>query len=251
MATTKHYLTFLLSILFVQALVGAASGQTADEVVEKHLAAMGGREALGKLTSRHSTGKVSVTTEAGTIPGSVEIYVKAPNKSRVNIQLDLSAMGAGEMTIDQRFDGAAGFMLNSMQGDSAITGNQLENMRNNVFPSALLNYKDAGTKIEVLPKEKVGDKDALVLLMTPKSGSAVRMFLDPETYLIARTIAKINSPQMGGDIEQTIDLSDYRAVDGVKVAFHLVNTNPMQSLTITLDKVEHNVPIDDAMFVKK
>lgn len=251
MATPRHRLTFVLSILLVPGLVGAASAQTPDEVVEKHLAALGGREALGKLTSRKSTGKVSVTNDAGTIPGSVEIYAKAPNKSRVNIKLDLSAMGAGDMVIDQRFDGTAGYMLNSMQGDSEITGNQLENMRNSTFPSPLLNYKEAGTRIEVLPKEKLGDKEALVLLITPKAGSVVRMFLDPETYLIVRTVAKINSPQMGGDIEQTIDLSDYRPVDNVKVAFHVVNSNPMQSLSISFDKIEHNVPIDDAMFVKK
>jgi outer membrane lipoprotein-sorting protein len=251
MATPRHRLTFVLSIFLVAGLVGAASAQTPDEVVEKHLAALGGREALGKLTSRKSTGKVTVTNEAGTIPGSVEIYAKAPNKSRVNIKLDLSAMGAGDMVIDQRFDGTAGYMLNSMQGDSEITGNQLENMRNSTFPSPLLNYKEAGTRIEVLPKEKLGDKEALVLLITPKAGSVVRMFLDPETYLIVRTVAKINSPQMGGDIEQTIDLSDYRPVDNVKVAFHVVNSNPMQSLSISFDKIEHNVPLDDAMFVKK
>jgi outer membrane lipoprotein-sorting protein len=251
MATHRHYLMLVLSIFLVLGLIGAASAQTPDEVVEKHLAALGGREALGKLTSRKSTGKVTVTNDAGTIPGSVEISAKSPNKSRVNIKLDLSAMGAGDMVIDQRFDGAAGYMLNSMQGDSEITGNQLENMRNNVFPSPLLNYKDAGTRIEVLPREKLGDKEALVLLITPKAGSAVRMFLDPETYLIVRTVAKINSPQMGGDVEQTIDLSDYRPVDNVKVAFHVVTSNPMQSLSISFDKIEHNVPIDDAMFVKK
>jgi len=241
----------VLSIFLVLGLIEAASAQTPDEVVEKHLAALGGREALCKLTSRKSTGKVTVTNDAGTIPGSVEIYAKPPNKSRVSIKLDLSAMGAGDMLIDQLFDGAAGYMINSMQGDSEITGNQLENMRNNVFPSPLLNYKEAGTRIEVLPKEKLGDKEAIVLLITPKAGSAVRMFLDADTYLIVRTVAKINSPQMGGEIEQTIDLSDYRPVDNVKVAFHVVNTNPMQSLSISFDKIEHNVAIDDAMFVKK
>jgi outer membrane lipoprotein-sorting protein len=249
--TRIHHLTLLLAILFLPALVPAASGQTADEVVEKHLAALGGREALGKLTSRKTTGTITVATEAGDIPGSAELYVKQPNKSRAFMKLDLSAMGAGEMTIDQRFDGSTGSMMNSMQGDTAITGNQLENMRNNVFPSALLNYKAAGTKVELQDKAKLGDKDAIVLLITPKSGSPIRMFLDPDTYLIARTVTTINSPQMGGDVETIVDLSDYRAVDGVKVPFHVVNSNPMQTLTIKVDKVEHNVPIDDAMFVKK
>lgn len=247
----KQCLMFVLPVLLVPVLMGTASAQTADEVVEKHLAAVGGREALGKLVSRKSTGTVSLSTQGGDIPGSIEIYAKAPNKSRAYMKFDLSAMGGGEMTLDQRFDGTTGFTLNSMQGESQITGNQLDNMRNASFPSALLTYKETGIKIELLPKEKLGDKDAIVLLMTPKTGSAVRMFLDPETYLVARTVTKINSPQMGGDIEQTVELSDYRAVDGVKVPFQVVNSNPMQSLTIRLSKVEHNGALDDSMFVKK
>jgi hypothetical protein len=31
----------------------------------------------------------------------------------------------------------------------------------------------------------------------------------------------------------------------------VVTANAMQTLTIALDKVEHNVAVDDAMFVKK
>ena len=37
----------------------------------------------------------------------------------------------------------------------------------------------------------------------------------------------------------------------MKVAFRVVTSNPAQTLTIAMTKVEHNVAIDDAMFVKK
>ncbi len=40
-------------------------------------------------------------------------------------------------------------------------------------------------------------------------------------------------------------------VDGIKVPFTIVNSNVAQSVTIKIDKVEQNVPIDDAVFVKK
>jgi len=40
-------------------------------------------------------------------------------------------------------------------------------------------------------------------------------------------------------------------VDGVKVPFKVVNANTLQTLTITFSKVENNVAVDDAMFVKK
>lgn len=252
MIMKRAYLPLVLSLLLVPVLAVKASTQTPDEVVEKHLAALGGREALGKLTSRKATGTVTIATPNGDLSGPVEIFSKAPNKSRAVMQLDLSALGVPEkMNVEQKFDGTVGWALNAMQGDTEITGNQLENMRNNVFPSGLLNYKAAGTRIEVLPKQQLAGKDVIVLLATPKAGSAVRMFLDAETYLLVRTVATVNSPQTGGDLEQTAEPSDYRAVDGVKVAFVVVNSNPVQTVTIRLTKVEHNVALDEAMFSVK
>ncbi len=251
MSKTKSGLSMALSLFLVGAWAGIAAAQTADEIVEKHLAAAGGREALGKLTSRHSTGTIAVSAGGADISGTVEAFAKAPNKVRLVMKLDLTAMGAGEMTVEQRFDGTTGWTLNSMQGDNEMKGNQLENLRNSVFPSPLLNYKEAGIKVEVLPKEQVAGKDTIVLLITPKTGSAARTYLDPETYLPVRSVAKMDAPDGSGQIEQTTEPSDYRTVDGVKVPFRIGITNAMQSLTLTFKTVEHNIAIDDAMFSKK
>jgi hypothetical protein len=50
---------------------------------------------------------------------------------------------------------------------------------------------------------------------------------------------------------QSTESQDYRTVDGIKVPFTVINANELQTLTIKLTKVEHNVAIDDAMFKKK
>jgi outer membrane lipoprotein-sorting protein len=242
---------FLLLALIPQ-LSTIASAQNDEAVVEKHLAALGGREALSKLTSRKSTGTVSLTTPGGPLSGPLEILVKSPNKSRLQMTLDLAAIGGpGTMTVEQRFDGTTAYATNSMQGETQIPAKQLDHLRNNVFPTPLIGYKDRGTRIEVLANEKVNGKDAIVLLVTPKSGPPTRMFLDAETYLMIRFVTTISSPQLGGDLEQTTDLSDYRVVDGVKVPFRAVAANSMQTVTFAFDKIEHNIAIDDAMFAKK
>ncbi len=62
------------------------------------------------------------------------------------------------------------------------------------------------------------------------------------------TAGSAGDEEVGQAIEQTHELSDYREVDGVKVAFTVRIVNPLQSLTITAAKVEHNKPIDEAMF---
>lgn len=228
----------------------AALAQTADEVVEKHLAAIGGRAVLAKVTSQIATGTISVGTQMGDIGGSVEVTRKAPNKSRSLMVLDLSAMGAAAMTVDQRFDGQAGWVGNTMQGDRDITGGQLQSMKSAGFPTPLLNYKDAGGKVELTGKDTIGGRAMFVLVYTPKEGPAAKFFVDAETYLIAKTVTTIDVPEAGGAMEQTSETSDYRAVDGVKVPFLVKAVTPMQTVTITISKVEVNKPVDDALFVK-
>jgi outer membrane lipoprotein-sorting protein len=245
----KHLLLSALAavLVFVPALVRA---QTADEVVEKALTAMGGRAALGKLTSRSAMGTISISTPMGDITGTVEVYNKAPNKSRSVVKIDLSNLGLGQVLQEQRFDGTAGYAIDSLNGNRDITGDQLEAMRATTFPSPLLGYKEAGARVDLTGKEKVGDKDAYVLRFTPRAGPASRIFLDAETYILVKTIITLNIPQLGTDVEQSSLFSDYRDVDGVKTPFRVQSVNQLQSLTITLTMVENNTTIPDSSFAK-
>jgi outer membrane lipoprotein-sorting protein len=223
--------------------------QTADEIIDKHLTAMGGRAALGKLTSRSTTGTMTLSTPAGEVSGPIEVLNQQPNKSRTLIKMDLTSLGAGPMVVDQRFDGTSGYVLDSLQGNHDITGNQLENMKNSVFPSPFLDYKDRGTAVELGGKEKVGEREAYVLIVKPKSGSVARQFIDAASYLPIKLVLNVDVPQVG-EVEQTIEFSDYRDVDGVKIPFTLKATSPVQSFTIAITKVEHNTKIDGALFSK-
>src|SRR5262245_33834694 len=226
-----------------------ASAQTADEVVEKYLAAIGGRAALGKLTSRSTTGTMTLSLPQGPVSGSIEILNQRPNKTRTVTKLDLSSLGAGQVTREQRFDGTSGYILDSLQGNREITGNQLENLKNTGFPTPLMTYKERGATVELAGKEKVDGRDTYVLLFKPKTGSVARTFVDTETYLPARIMIKVDTPETG-EVEQTTDLSDYRDVDGIKVPFTIKVSTAGQGFTIAVSKVEHNIKIDEAVFSK-
>lgn len=246
----RAVLTGWLLVALVLGGTAVARAQTADDIVDKTIAAIGGREALGKLTSRHTTGKIAVSTPAGELPGTIEIYNQAPNLLRTLLTVDLSALGAGTMTLDQRFDGTTGSAVDSMQGARDLTGDQLANMRNADFPTPLLRYKDKGTKIALTGKEKVGEKDAFALAITPTTGPASRVLVDAESYLPLRLVVALELPEVGR-MEQTTDLSDYRDVDGVKVPFSIRNSSAIQTVAVTVTKVEHNVTLDPAMFKKQ
>ena len=240
---------------FLAAALILASGritaaQTADDVVEKYLAAIGGRAALAKITSRLTTGTITLTLPNGPVSGSIEVLNQQPNKSRTLTKLDLTSVGAGQLTREQRFDGNTGYILDSLQGNREITGNQLENMKNAMFPTPLLTYKERGATVELAGKEKVDGRDTYVLIVKPKSGSVARQFIDAETYLPARIVVKLDVPEAGGEVEQTSDLSDYRVVDGIKIPFALKVSSAAQSFSIAVTKVEHNVKIDEAVFLR-
>ena len=227
-----------------------AAAQTADEIIEKSVAAMGGRAAFDKIKTRSMTGTITLMTPAGDIPGTIELTNARPNKSRTLIKADLSAFGAGPLTIDQRFDGQNGYVLDTLQGNREITGQQLDNQRNTGFPHAFLNYKEAGFAVKLQGKEKVGDGEAYVLVFEPAKGSTIRQFIDAQTMLPVRFSLTVNVPQVGADVEQTTTVEDYRDVDGVKMPFKLSSSSSLQSFTVTLDKVTHNVEVDEKIFVK-
>jgi hypothetical protein len=226
-----------------------AAAQTADDIIEKDLAALGGRTALSNLRSRSMKG--TITGSSG-LTGPVEILNEVPNKSRTFVQLDLSglALGANSFVQDQRFDGTSGYVIDTMQGNRDITGEQLDAMKNAQFPSPLLNYKGMGTTVELAGKEKVGDRDAYVLIGKPKAGPVIRYYIDAETYLPIRSVMKIMVSQLGTEVEQTTETSDFREVDSVKVPFRIMTTSSLQTVLVTITQVEQNKQIDQSLFSK-
>jgi outer membrane lipoprotein-sorting protein len=243
---SKRLVILALFLGFVQ----VASAQTADEVIEKHLAALGGRAAFAKLKSRKMTGTITVSTPVGDLAGTIETVNQEPNKTRTLIQMDLTAVGLGKIVQDQRFDGTIGYMIDTLGGNRDITDDQLAVLKNNSFPSPLLNYKEAGVTVELAGKEKVGDREAYVLIGKPKSGPAVRQYVDAESYLPIKTVVKVNVPQLGTEVEQTTELFDFKDVDGIKLPFRTKSSSSVQTVTITVSQIQHNTQIDQTLFSK-
>ena len=240
-------LRFLTAAVLLHLCTSSAFAQTADEIVEKHLAAMGGREVLQRIRTRVSTGTVTVETAVGTIPGTVEAFAKAPNKNRTIVTLDLSALGAGKMVNDQRFDGTTGFVIDTLNGNRDITGSQLEAMQNNLFPTIWLDYRARGIVVALAGNETLGSRPTHVLELTPKSGPRVRAWVDTGTFMLIKTAVQMVTPQPS---EQVSEFGDFRAVDGVMVPFSVKSISGGQTVSAVLTGVRHNVEVDDASFVK-
>lgn len=233
----------------VLACAQIAAAQTAEEIIEKSIAAMGGRAAFDKIKTRSMSGTITLNTPVGDIPGSIEILNARPNKARTLIKADLSAVGAGPLTVDQRFDGQNGYVVDTLQGNREMAGNQLDNLRNSGFPHVFLSYKDLGFSVKLQGKEKLGNGEAYVLVFEPAKGSTIRQFIDATTMMPVRYVLTVNLPQMG-DVEQTTTFEDFRDIDGIKMPFKLTSSSSVQGFTVTLDKIAHNVEVDEKLFVK-
>jgi hypothetical protein len=213
---------------------------TVDQILDKFEQAVGGRQALEKITSRVTTGTFEISAMG--LKGEIEIYVKAPNKT-LTIQ---NLSGVGE--IRDGYDGKIAWSQNPMMGLREKSGAELAAIARASDIHAPIKTRQLYSKLELKGKEKVGNRETYVILATPAEGPPVKMYFDTQTGLMARTDTDVDTPQGQFHIETTVD--DYRDVDGVKIAFTMRQDSSVASAVIKLTEVKHNVAIDDAKFNK-
>ncbi|MBO0862844.1 MAG: hypothetical protein J2P21_30975 [Chloracidobacterium sp.] len=95
---------------------------TVDDIIEKQIKAIGGKEAIEKITSRSMNGSINIET-LGVSDAPVEIIAKASNKYATKI----SITGIGEVT--QVFDGSKGWSSDPMGGLRELSGVELAQMK--------------------------------------------------------------------------------------------------------------------------
>lgn len=212
-----------------------------DELIEKHIAAVGGREALGKLSSVVMTGTFEMPAMGAS--GSITIYQKAPNKRLAVISID----GFGE--IYQGFDGERGFSVSPM-GSIDMSGQMLEDAKRDAVFHPELRLKELYPKIEVKGKGKAGDRDAWIVVMTPEKGNPVTAYFDAETFLMLKNSAVRMTDQGEAEIES--EFGDFREVAGTGVkAPHLIRQKiPVGEIILKITEIKPNVEIPDSKFAK-
>ena len=77
------------------------------------------------------------------------------------------------------------------------------------------------------------------------------MFIDKDSYLLVKTITKVD--QMGNVMDVESVMTDYVDNNGVVMPKKTTaSANGMEAAVITFDKIEVNVPVDDSVFeIKK
>jgi hypothetical protein len=84
-----------------------------------------------------------------------------------------------------------GWAINPFAGTNdpqALPDDQYKAGQDQIYVEPFFNYKDRGSKAELLGQEKVGDVNAYKIKLTNKDSSATTYYLDPSSYYITQVV---------------------------------------------------------------
>ncbi len=212
------------------------AGLTVEQVLNKYIEVIGGRESIQNVQDR--TIKLTGSTQGMNI--TVTISQRYPNKL-------LQEIDAGVFRQKTIFDGQRG-IVDVMGQQQELNEEQLESLKEQAI-DAVLDYSKYGIKPELTAIETVNGKDAYKVTLNSSSGKKTIQYYDIESGLLIRTVSNVTTPQ--GTFTQTMDFSDYREVKGVKYPFKYVQSFGPQSIELSVSSIEINKGLPDSLFELK
>ncbi|CAG5069345.1 hypothetical protein DYBT9623_02081 [Dyadobacter sp. CECT 9623] len=230
-----------LILAFAATLISAGTfAQTVDEIVDKHVAALGGLDKIKSINTL--VVERSLAVQGMEIPNKTILVV---GKSFRN---ESTVMGNSMVQV---VDDSKGWMIRpTMMGGTGepedMPADVVKQQLSSLDPfGGLVNYKEKGNKVELVGKEQIDKKDVFHLKMTTAEGQTMDEYVDANTYLITKIKTSMNGQ------EGEIDLSDYKEVDGVKFPNTMdVSNAQMGTMSFITNKIAVNPPVDQAIFKK-
>ncbi len=229
----------LKSMLSVAALVIAgitANAQTADDIVAKHLDAVGGKDKLAGVTSMVT--EVTASSQMGDASATATMVAGKGYKN----EMDMNGQKMVQVVTDK-----SGWAINPFAGGTdaqPMPDDQYKASAGQIYVDPFLDYAAHGAKVELQGL----DGNDYKVLHTSKDNVATVYYINKDTYLLDKLTRNMN--MMGQDIELTMTFSDYKKTDyGTTIAYTTeMAYGSMFSMTMTVKKVTINGQVDPAIF---
>jgi Tetratricopeptide repeat len=218
----KRMVTFLVWVFVARpAATGPGALLTLDQIVGKHVEALGGSDNIHKLQSIVIRGMYH---EPGPIPDGTPIAARnymAFMRPYYQVVGDPAVEHPG---LREGFDGSAweyygdpGITIRTVGAAAAATRHTAEFLQD-----SLVDCSEKATKLELQGRENVGGHDTYTILVTLADGFQKYVFVDAATFLIVadRKAAPIHA--FGQSINSEDRFEDYRSVQGVLIPFRIL-----------------------------
>lgn len=226
--------------LCVLGIAFASNAQSADDIIAKHIEAIGGADLLSKVQSMVITSDNEVMGNAASGTTTVVTGKGVKNESDFNGQHMVQVITEN-----------GGWAINPFTGSSSpevMPESQYKVSAEQIWsPDVLYKYADHEARVELQGKEKVGDVDAYKLKYNGKSGAEITFYLDPNSYHIIRTTQQAS--MMGQDVTMVTDFSDYKKSDFGVTMPYTTNTDFGQFAVVRhITDVKFNKEVDSNFF---
>jgi len=239
MKFVKQFL-LLSTVIFSSAFLYS---QTVDEIISKHIDAVGGKEKLSGITSLHMEHTAQFMGSDAPSTTTILNGKGFRNESEFNGQ-----------KVVRVYTDKGGWSINPFAGSDdpqAMPDEQYKAGEDEIYVEPFFNYGERGSKAEFLGQEKAGDVNAYKIKLTNKDSSTSTYYIDPSTFYVIQVVS--STTMMGQELEVRSTLSDYKKTDyglAVPQTIH-VNIGDQFTLTSKLNKIEVNQPVDPAIFEMK
>ena len=228
----------LRPVLESPAEAGSSSNSpAAEQIIQKYVDAIGGTDALSKVTTRQEKGTIDIGGRS--LP--IEILSRTGGK-----QLTIIHLPNGDSIT--AYDGSSGWTSGPNRPVREIPLVEVASAQAEVDLQLPLHLKQLFSEVRSAPPEKIGDREIYIIAGINSGQVATKFYFDEESGYLLRILRYTKSPL--GPNPTEIDYADYRTQDGLKVPFQQTIARPNSRLTIKINEAKFNISIDDEKFAR-
>jgi hypothetical protein len=229
--------TSLLTISLMLVSIATLRAETVDEIINKHLQAIGGADAWKKVSALRMTG--TATAQGSEIPITLTMVHEK------GFRMDMTLMGMSGYQFITPTEGWSFMPFGGQQKPEAMTADDVKEAADDLDLQPLIDYKQKGSTVVLAGKEDVEGTECYKIMLTSKRGNVKTYFIDPTSFYLIRSVDKIKAN--GQEHDQTTDFSNFQKLpEGVTLPMTIVS--PMGP--VTMKKIEVNPKIDESVFKK-
>lgn len=230
--------TLLALTIGVSVAAAPVEGMTVEQVIEKHIAAHGGKSAYDAVRTMKVTGEYT----AFSVSSPFTLIRKRENRYRLDRTLNGAPVVIG-------FDGTTLWWDNALRepGPRRVSEPDLGVwVREAEFVTPFFDYEDRGFQVEMIGETEFEGVPAIGVKVLRPDGADETWYLDPETFLEMARISP--GSDFGTPMPQSTTFDDFREVGGLVLPFYVETQWYTRSRMMRVEEVALNADVDDAIF---